>query len=490
MPRPRRPRGGCSRCGAKAQYLVRDLLFCRPCFTKHIHHRLGRTINGPLAASSRPNITARPPPQAGGALLALSGGAGSTALLDYLVERRYLGTAETPRVPPVWPTAYAVHVVFPGADEKAWLRAMVERRGIKYLSVRAEDVFDPSLGRRIAREAGVAEDEGDDTPVDAADNADADADAVDTHTADTVTDSDTTTDTADTANTARLAALLASLRPASRPTVHAHILDAVLDTVAASLRVSHLVLGETATREAQRVVAGTAHGRGFSLPLDLVTLSPGFSVPPPSSVLETLSTASAASGAPVGEAGGGGAQGHRVSRLRGARELTVKEAALYCHARGLQTFNFREGSERRSVEGLTERFVATLSTRHPATVGAITRTAAKLTYTGGDEPPCPLCRRPADPGIREWRARASLTFLPVTAAAKAEGMPAKAEEAADELDPHELDPLLCYACSTTLRGRKAGPMPPFVVDGVRRRNEARRVSQDEMRAAIADFLLE
>ncbi|BEJ11767.1 hypothetical protein CspHIS471_0202270 [Cutaneotrichosporon sp. HIS471] len=155
-------------------------------------------------------------------------------------------------------------------------------------------------------------------------------------------------------------------------------------------------------------------------------------------------------------------------RLRGARELSVKEAALYCHARELETFNYRQWG-RKSIEGLTERFVATLSTRHPATVGAITRTAGKLQFTGqeGEGPLCPLCRRPADPGIKEWKARASLTALP--------GHPSTTK------DEGTLDSLLCYGCTSALKGRKDAEMPPFVVAEVRR-----RVPESEMRAAIAD----
>ncbi|BEI81063.1 hypothetical protein CcaverHIS002_0202230 [Cutaneotrichosporon cavernicola] len=421
MPRPRRPRGGqgCSRCGGRAQYLIRDLLFCRPCFTKHIHHRLGRTINGPLAGSSRPNITSRPPPQTGGALIALSGGAGSTALLDFLVERRYLGPQATERVPAVWAQAFAVHVVFPG-QSVGGLKELAESRGITYLQVRAEDVFDSSLADKVA---GLVQ------GIPSEDNED---------------------------NAARLSALVASLPLPSRPTILGHILDAVLATVASALPVSHLILGETATREAQRVITGTAQGRGFSLPLDLVTLS--------SRALGEVGAS--------GEVGALGASG--VMRLRGARELSVKEAALYCHAKGLETFNYRQWG-RKSIEGLTERFVATLSTRHPATVGAITRTAGKLQFTGqegeGQEGPlCPLCRRPADPGIKEWQARASLTVLP--------GHPSTTKEEG------ALESLLCYGCAAALKGRKDAEMPPFVAAEVRR-----RVPESEMRAAIADYFV-
>lgn len=102
--------------------------------------------------------------------------------------------------------------------------------------------------------------------------------------------------------------------------------------------ISHMLLGETSTREAQRVITGTAQGRGWSLPLDLVTAR---ALPP----LLTKESGS----------------GERVVRLRAARDVTVKEAALYCHALGLESFNYRRWESGRgrkdasSIEGLTER---------------------------------------------------------------------------------------------------------------------------------------
>ncbi|CAK9783130.1 hypothetical protein CC85DRAFT_40044 [Cutaneotrichosporon oleaginosum] len=416
MPRPCRPKGACSRCGGRALYVVRDLVMCRPCFLKHIHHRLGRTMNGPLSGSSRPNVTMRPPAQPGAALIALSGGAGSMALLDFLAERNYFGVAGAEyditrgRVPPVWARAYAVHVAFPDTWATdglgAKLREAAESRGLTYIEVRAADVYDTALEERVRAQldGGVV----DSANANASDNA------------------------------SRLDALLASVAAASRPTLLAHILDALLGSVAAALPVSHLLLGETATREAQRVIAGTAQGRGWSLPLDLVTLS-----------------------------------SQSVARLRGARELSAKEAALYCHARGLESFSWR-ARRGGGIEALTERFVATLSARHPATVGAITRTASKLQFTGaGNEPRCPLCLRPADPGIAEWKARASLTALP-------------GRQGGEKAQAEQLEPLLCYACATTLKGRKAAELPPYVLAEAAAQ---RPVSRDEMRAAIADCLL-
>lgn len=89
--------------------------------------------------------------------------------------------------------------------------------------------------------------------------------------------------------------------------------------------------------------------------------------------------------------------------------------------------------------------------------------------------------RPADPSPEEWKARASLTALPGR-------LPAGSITAAPT---GELDRLLCYACLTTLNGRKDGSLPPFVDAGVHERREgATKISRGEMREAIADFLLD
>jgi cytoplasmic tRNA 2-thiolation protein 2 len=113
--------------------------------------------------------------------------------------------------------------------------------------------------------------------------------------------------------------------------------------------IAHLLVGETSTREAQRVISGTASGRGWSLPLELARA-------------RTLPSASGsdAEGVPL-PAG--------VVRIKAIKELSLKEAALWCHARGLETANERRwdstvGGARRdargkgtiaSIEALTER---------------------------------------------------------------------------------------------------------------------------------------
>ena len=127
--------------------------------------------------------------------------------------------------------------------------------------------------------------------------------------------------------------LVSSLPAASRPALFSHIVNSLLDTVCRCRPdVSHLLLGETATRQAQRVISGTALGRGWSLPLELAS----------------------------------SLEGEGYTRVLPMKDITVKEASFQCHLRGYETRNHRNWSTREghrgsrgngatSLEGLTER---------------------------------------------------------------------------------------------------------------------------------------
>lgn len=147
-----------------------------------------------------------------------------------------------------------------------------------------------------------------------------------------------------------LRALLAGLPAPSRPTLLGHILDGLLTLSATTLpNVGVLLEGETSTRQAERVIGATAGGRGWALPLELATRLP--------------LTTSASSSDPSVEAT------TRVVRIKPMKDITVKEAAIYCRTSGLESVNERKwdgtvGEPRRdargkgafaSIEALTER---------------------------------------------------------------------------------------------------------------------------------------
>lgn len=105
----------------------------------------------------------RPPKARGNALIALSGGAGSIALLDIMTDPKYAYVGRRDAIEheavrgskrPVWENGTAVYVEFCGVvdgmeDRTEDMRRLADERGLGFLGLRAEDVFDPSLEYRL-----------------------------------------------------------------------------------------------------------------------------------------------------------------------------------------------------------------------------------------------------------------------------------------------------------------------------------------------------
>jgi cytoplasmic tRNA 2-thiolation protein 2 len=109
--------------------------------------------------------------------------------------------------------------------------------------------------------------------------------------------------------------LLSSLPPPSRPSLLSRILDHLLALTANSLpNISHLFLGETSSRQAERIISGTALGRGWALPLELA----------------------AAYKLPTFEA-----EANQIMQLKPLKDITIREAAIWCYNAGLPTLNSR-----------------------------------------------------------------------------------------------------------------------------------------------------
>lgn len=126
---------------------------------------LVKTLHPPLLPPKAKTAQSRPPMQSGGVLIALSGGAGSTAMLDLVGLREYVGSGERDVTKgekmAVWSKGWAVHVDFSnvvGHEERGeWLRTLAEERGMGFMLVRAEEAFDPAFTGRLGkmrREAG------------------------------------------------------------------------------------------------------------------------------------------------------------------------------------------------------------------------------------------------------------------------------------------------------------------------------------------------
>ncbi|OXG21006.1 cytoplasmic tRNA 2-thiolation protein 2 [Cryptococcus neoformans Tu401-1] len=543
MPRRRQVRrvdkSICQKCRqTKSMYIIRNVTFCKTCFEAAVFSRFTKSLHPPLKSptSSRSAASSgyRPPTQPGSALIALSTGCGSTTLLDLLLTRRYIGKGDDRVVDktkgekePVWRKGWVCYVDFSGVigeverrDEgqgqregsrmeevKKWVEG--RENGLGWVGLRAEDVFDKGLRNRLRAVAGMpVQDDKEETAahwaVDLKDHA---LPLLPLSSPSSSSSSPTTTLT-------HLRNLLTSLPPSSRPQLLSHILSSLLTTVAHTLpHISHVLMGETSTRQAERLISGTALGRGWQLPLELAAVRAEPALP---SLGHLISSAEAEAEAK--------AEGEKrkiigFTWLKPMSDLTAKEAAIYCHLRSLSSFTYNArhwdsagpppaaGKMKggvKSLEMLTENFIAGLGASHPATVSTINRTGGKLVFPGKEEdrPYCPVCQMPVDPSALEWKSRTALTFL----ATKTEPTVINKQQQPQHDEIERLAPLLCYSCLTTLtpptivskaktKAQTAGLnvngdepvlLPVWVNEGVKRR----QVGRGEMKDEIKEFLIE
>ncbi|KAK8865669.1 hypothetical protein IAR55_000814 [Kwoniella newhampshirensis] len=484
-------RNTCQRCKmSRSMYVIRSVTYCRPCFETALYGRFIKLLHPPLksthpSSSSRNAVShaVRPPSQSGDVLIALSSGAGSTVMLDQLLSRSYVGRgdgASTDKTrgekEPVWGKGWVVYVEFAGALEgvedrldeiKGWVEGL--NKGLGWVGIRAEDVFDGDLKDRLRRLAGVVTEDGKQEDIRR-------GIAVDLKDPELPLFPLPSSSASSAKPLDHLRSLLASLPPPSRPALLSNILSSLLTFVSQTIpNISHLLLGETSTRQAQRLISGTASGRGWSLPLDLASARK--------------------------DDGG-------LVRLKPMKDISVKEAAVYCRLKGLDGFT---RNDRRwdaagpagkrdargkggvtSLEMLTEQFIAGLSVSHPSTVSTINRTGDKLVFPGqaNDSPTCPVCQLPVDPSALEWKSRSALTSL------LTKTNPPSLSDPKDSSTP--LAPLLCYACLTTFtpstvasRTNKNEPVPlPFwIAENVARRH-GRPVERSQMKNTINAFLIQ
>lgn len=158
----------CHRCReAKSLYMLRGMSFCRDCFENLVHSRVSRRLNKPLVDPDNKASNARPNLQSGNVLIAVSGGAGSTLLLDLLDSRGYYGHEdnETRDITKgqkniVWARGWAVHVDFSsvtGLESHAEaLGALAADHGLQFAVIKAEEAFDPALRTRLRQATGGA----------------------------------------------------------------------------------------------------------------------------------------------------------------------------------------------------------------------------------------------------------------------------------------------------------------------------------------------
>lgn len=135
-----------------------------------------------------------------------------------------------------------------------------------------------------------------------------------------------------------LTSLLTTLPSASHPHILANILTSLLHLVASHLPgIAHLLLGETSTRQAQMIIAGTAIGNGWGLPIEL---QGAHAVPkagrPARTRGDDASPVTRRTTTPVPFP-----DTDHVTRIKPLREAMYKEAAYYCHIKRIPTVNHR-----------------------------------------------------------------------------------------------------------------------------------------------------
>ncbi|WWC88104.1 uncharacterized protein L201_003008 [Kwoniella dendrophila CBS 6074] len=496
----------CQKCKAsKSMYIIRGVTYCKACFEVSVSTRFIRTMYPPLKASyheSQNNTSkkvtlnqggTRPFPTGGSTIIGLSGGSGSITLLDLLSLNDFIGKSDDKMIydktkgekEPIWKRGYIVHVDFSdilnnnndkeSQDRTDFLHSWVKEKenGYIFIGLKAHDVFNPNLKLKIQSLAGLGEDEKDESSQDGI--------AVDLKNPDLPLFPTPESSSSTSTPLEQLRSLLASLPPPSRPSLLSSILNHLLTFTSIIIpNISHILLGETSTRQAQRLISGTALGKGYTLPLDL-------------SITHK--------------------QSNGITKLKPMKDITTKEVAIYTHLKGLNKDlvrnerrwdnsgpigkkDSRGKGDTKSLESLTEQFIASLGVTHPATVSTINRTGDKLTFTGkkGQGVSCPVCEMPVDPNALEWKSRTALTSL----STKIIPEDLVSKDVKDEENKDKLATLLCYACLTTFT-------PPTVVSKVARdevspiqlpyyvSNNAqyrKTVGREEMKDQIKDFLID
>lgn len=271
------------------------------------------------------------------------------AMLDILRRRDYVGYGQgavadktAGEKEAIWDQGTMLYVEFAavtgGPDRMGEMRELAASKTMRFVGVRAEEVYTELSGGDLhygAREADGSCPQPSRSPILRRPPQMLSLDAIILMLLGTSGD-----DLQSTPSARALKAFLSELAPASRPAVLEQILQHIIHRTALSdPTISHILVGETSTRESERVISGTALGRGWSLPLEL---SPAMALRGP--------------------------QGRTLQRIKPMKGVTVREAAVYCHLNGIKTLNARFWAPPRnaakaaaSLESLTE------STLEPAT---------------------------------------------------------------------------------------------------------------------------
>ncbi|KAF9468052.1 hypothetical protein BDZ94DRAFT_1154860 [Collybia nuda] len=485
----------CVKCKTNSgSIVVRYAVYCKECFFPLVASKFRRslepTINPITDGPRRRGLKA-----SGNLLLGLSGGLGSTVLLD-LVNRTYFkepstengiekprGGKDHPRNGSVWAKTAVCYVetcsAFSGVRDKTEeIRAVVDKYDrFDFIPLRIEDAFDNAWWENIGgpptqQEFGVD-----------------------------VTNEDLFLSTFATGETdspvSCLKNYIASLPTQTAvPSAVQTLTRLLLLHTAMMTASSHLLLGTSLTSLSISLISSISQGGGFVVREEAQE--------------EWTPRMSVDSNTTERKAG-------TVRTVRPLRDIGMKECGIWAWWNGLHIVGReRFPGGRQSIGALTKDFIIGLERDYPSTVSTIARTCAKLAPKEGADSICLICERPAQYGIQDWKARISIrSFEDLSSASY---RPSHFPERIIKTSPTtpnpprspSLTPLLCYACHTTLtsrsiRGtttnssmirRQSVPLPVWVnsrFDIDEKSNgeiwARTQMKGDQMKASIAEFLL-
>ncbi|KAG1611381.1 hypothetical protein G6F46_009299 [Rhizopus delemar] len=248
-----------------------------------------------------------------------------------------------------------------------------------------------------------------------------------------------------------------------------HIKMDMLLTVARREGCTYIFFGDSATRQAIKMISWTAKGRGYSLPLDI-------------SVDNELT--------------------FDVGIMRPMKDMLSKEIGLYNYFSGihrllLPPYNFGTMMPAKSsIDRLTEGFINRLEREFPSTVSTVCRTTLKLTPSKDMDyqRSCALCLMPYPTGIADWRKHITVTEVPRSKKEekKNEGCGSGSCCSSSEEGCHDpkmdVNLSICYSCQVDLKDYQPETLqhlPSRVAERVVNQNRERRLLNE-----IKDFLID
>ncbi|KAJ2776834.1 Cytoplasmic tRNA 2-thiolation protein 2 [Coemansia javaensis] len=381
----------CVKCKtAPPSIAIRRILYCKACFVRASVAKFRTAHTKSLKGAPRPRPRA---------MVALSGGAASSALLRLAADHQAMARKGTEAAPP-YAGITVGHIdesaLFPGAPESE-IRAAAAASGLPCVWAALEDAFAPGEGRAALLELAQA-----------------------TPQAGILARLARAPDGA--SGRAQLAALFAGLGSATdREDMLQMLKTALIVDMARRSGCGVVLVGDSATRIAVRAMSLTSRGRGFSLPLDV--------------------------GAEMRWFDG-------VDVYRPMRDFVAKEIAFFNRWTGQPSAavpTFTTGQPRSaSIDRLSEAFIVELDQGFASTVPTVCRTLQKLEPCAEARAarPCAACGMPAD--IDGCETPADIDGCETPADIGDCGAPADIDVSA----------ALCYSCRGLLRRAAPGTALP------------------------------